>query len=129
MDIRIPGETILRADGKDEKGRLPNIGNWGVVYTLKGKVTNNGNQTRCVSVNLQLTSPTEKAVIAWRDRGGIWHQKQLLAQGRIAYYEFSVPAGQAVPYEAKLVLGGPSSTNLLNRFSLAGKKQPCPGSW
>jgi hypothetical protein len=127
MNIRMPGGTVLRADGLDEKGRRPNIGNWGVVYTLKGEVTNNGGQSRCVSVNLKLTSPGEMAVLAWRDRGGRWHQKQLPVQGSIAYYEFSVPAGQVVPYEAKFVLGGPSSTNLQNWVSLAGKKQSCAG--
>jgi hypothetical protein len=128
MDIRMPGGTVIRADGLDEKRRPPNIGNWGVVYTLKGEVTNNGNESRCVSINLKLTSPREMAVIAWRDRGGIWHQKQLPVKGGIAYYEFTVPAGQVLPYEAKVVLGGPSSTNLLNWFSLAGKKQSCQGT-
>lgn len=128
FDIRMPEGIVIRADGLDRNGKVPNLGNWGVVYTLKGHVTNNGNQDRCISIKLQLTDPTETAAIAWRDPGGSWHETRIQARGTLQYYTFAVRAGQQrIPFEASFVLGGPSTTNLLHSVSVLDGVPSCQG--
>lgn len=119
LDIRMPEGTIIRATGHREA----NLGNWGVVYTLRGQVKNNGKRARCVSISLEPTSRTETASIAWRERSGVWRADRLAVLGRKAYYQFLAPAGEIVSYETSMVLGGPSSTNLRHTVSVLDSAQ------
>jgi hypothetical protein len=128
-DINMPEGIVISAKERDSSGRVHNLGNWGVVYTLKGHVTNNGSKDRCISINLAITDPRETAAIAWRDRYGSWHQTRLPVNGAIQYYTFPVRAGQRrVPFEASFVLGGPSTTNLLHSVSILASPLSCQGS-
>lgn len=107
-----------------KENRPANLGNWGVVYTLKGNVTNNGRLDRCISITLEL----ERAAIAWRGRDERWRAEKVEGRRSIEYYAFPVRAGSKVPFEAKFVLGGPSGTNLVHSVSVLGDARSCKGS-
>jgi hypothetical protein len=118
FDIRLPGGTVISAEGRDSTNQVPNFGNWGVVYTLKGQVTNKGKGDRCVTINLSLKDQGT-AALAWKDSRGLWQEKRILKMGNISYYKFLVRGGQTVPYEASFVLGGPSIGNLRHSITLS----------
>lgn len=116
FDIRMPGGTVIKAEGVDSRNKTPNFGNWGVVYTLQGKVTNKGQRDRCVTINL---SPGGAVVLAWKDPGGRWQEKRIEKLGSLNYYKFPVRTGQTVSYDTSFVLGGPSNSDVRHRISLS----------
>jgi hypothetical protein len=120
-DEKRPKGELIRAEKPWADNIPPNLGNWGVVYTLKGNVTNNGSHGRCISIKLQL----ERAAIAWRDRDGKWKEQKFKGRDSKEYYTFPVRAGRRVPFEAKFVLGGPSGTDLLHSVSILKDAQSC----
>lgn len=107
-------DPFARSDGE---GKYPNLGNWGVVYVVRGKVTNTGTRTRQLSVNLK-ANPSASAAIAYRGSDGVWRSTVVSAGSNIRYYSFSVAPGGTVNYEASFVLGGPSGGNLLQSVAL-----------
>ncbi|MER3426805.1 MAG: hypothetical protein C4334_01705 [Pyrinomonas sp.] len=107
-------DPFSRSDGE---GKYPNLGNWGVVYVVKGKVTNVGAKTRQLSVNLK-ANPSASAAIAYRGSDGVWRSMVVSAGSNVRYYSFSVAPGSTVSYEAMFVLGGPSGGNLLQSIAL-----------
>jgi hypothetical protein len=127
FDIIKPGGEVIYAEGWKWKGKQlkPNWGNWGVVYRLRGEITNTGKRNRCVSIKLRLNSPKGIA-LAWRDEKGLWRQEILNnfnnKEGK-SYYRLLVPAGSKVPYEASFVLGGPSNSYLRNWVSVGDADQ------
>jgi hypothetical protein len=95
----------------DGTGSYPNLGNWGPVYTLQGKLSNQGGQDRVVRFRIK-ANPKSAATIAFLRDDGTWGSK-LLARGEsLVYREVRVPAGAAVNYSASWVLGGPSGGSL-----------------
>lgn len=114
----IPGfGTINPVTQSDGEGKYPNVGNWGIIYTVKGTVTNQGTYTRSLSVNLQ-APPEGGSPIAYRGNDGVWRSTKINANSNVQYYTFSVPAGGSVNYEAKYVLGGPGAGSLKNTVSV-----------
>lgn len=101
----------------DGEGKYPNIGNWGVLYTVEGSVTNNGTFTRNLSVNLQ-ACPTAGAAIAYKGSDGVWRDMKIAASSNVQYYTFTIPAGQTISYSASYVLGGPSGGDLVQSIAV-----------
>ena len=107
-------DPVLKSDGE---GKYPNLGNWGVVYTASGTVSNLGTRTRNLSINLK-ANPISSARIAYRGGDGIWRDLTITAGSNIQYYTFSVAPGGVTTFQAKFILGGPSGGNLTQSISL-----------
>lgn len=118
LSFSMPGwgliDPVLKSDGE---GKYPNLGNWGVVYTTSGSVSNYGTRTRNLSINLK-ANPTSSARIAYRGSDGVWRDLTMAAGSNIQHYTFSVPPGGVTTFQSKFVLGGPSGGNLTQSISL-----------
>ncbi|UOY93120.1 hypothetical protein MUG87_03005 [Ectobacillus sp. JY-23] len=118
LSFNMPGwgavSCLAQSDGE---GKYGNLGNWGVVYTIKGTVTNTGSTTRHLSVNYKGNS-SANAFIAYRGSDGVWRSTQVTPGSNIQYYTFSVLGNTSVSYEAKFVIGGPSAGNIVQSISL-----------
>jgi hypothetical protein len=107
-------DPLTRSDGE---GKYPNLGNWGVVYIVRGTVRNAGTLTRDVSVNVEAPA-NGGSPIAYRGNDGTWRHLKLAAGTSARHYTLRVPAGQAVRYEARFILGGPGAGSLKNWVSV-----------
>lgn len=112
-----------------------NLGGWGIVYTIKGWVENKSTTNRCLGVYLELTN-NDHGYLAWWGDKKAWlpveltptikkdlcndvtdvdekdsHQRREPNNYTLKYYSFNLPAGASRSFEAKIVTGGPSSTN------------------
>jgi len=118
LSFSMPGwGTVDALRPSDGEGKYGNLANWGVVYTVKGSVTNNGTRARTVSANYK-GNPSSNAFIAYRGSDNTWRSTQVAPGSNIQYYTFSVPAKTTVAYEAKFVIGGPSGGNIVQSISL-----------
>lgn len=118
ISFNMPGWGVVDAlKPSDGDGKYGNLANWGVVYTVKGTVTNNGSRTRTLSANYK-GNPSSNAFIAYRGGDQIWRSTQVTPGSNIQYYSFSVPAKSTVSYEAKFVIGGPSGGNIVQSISI-----------
>lgn len=114
----MPGWGVVDALTKsDGEGKYANLANWGVVYTVRGSVTNTGTYTRNLSANLK-ANPSSGAVIAYKGGDGVWRDTRIAAGSNVRYNSFSVAPGATVAYQATFVLGGPSGGNLLQSVSI-----------
>jgi hypothetical protein len=118
LDFAMPGwgeiSSLSKSDGENKYG---NLGNWGVIYTLKGTITNNGTYTRNVSINYK-GNPSANAFIAYRGSDNVWRSRQVTPGSNIQYYTLSVQPNKTVSYNAKFVIGGPSAGNILQSVSI-----------
>ena len=103
----------LRAS--DGEGRYPNLGNWGVVYRLRVRVTNDGSATRTVTYRVS-ASPGAGAGIARSASGGAWTSHRLEKGVALDLGAVTVPAGATRELDVAWVLGGPSGGGLKNEL-------------
>lgn len=98
----------------------PNWGNWGVVYTVRGVLRNEGSSPRIFRLGLRADAHSP---IAYMGKDRIWRQKTLEkplnGEQYFTYYEHKLMPGESAPYEAKIVLSGPGAGTLENIAILA----------
>jgi len=107
----------------DGTSQYPNLGNWGIVYTVEGKVANHGTCPRRVTLNL-IANPRHGASFAWRNTDQPWAAGTLTRGERMVCDSFVVAPGQTRPYRASFVLGGPSGGNLRQFFTVSDVSEP-----
>ncbi|WNR46126.1 hypothetical protein [Paenibacillus roseipurpureus] len=112
IDFNMPGwGNISALSLSDGEGKYANLGNWGIVYSVSGAITNTGTTARTVSINLK-GHPTQNAFLSYRGSDGVWRSLQLTPASNVQYYSMTVPAGSTVNYDARFILGGPSAGDL-----------------
>lgn len=108
---------IYPKSSSDGEEKYPNLGNWGIIYRIKGTVTNYSNYSRRLSVNLKAPN-NSNVFLAYQGNDGVWRDLQVKPGQNIQYYTFNVAVGQTISYSAAYVLGGPSGGNILQSISL-----------
>jgi len=91
----------------DGEGKYPNLGNWGVVYRLSARVTNEGTTTRTVTLRIT-ASPGAGAALAWAVGDGAWSAHRLAAGATLDLEAATIGPGASAALDASWVLGGPS---------------------
>jgi hypothetical protein len=115
---KMPGwgliDPLTKSDGE---AKYPNLGNWGVMYIVKGSVRNLGTFSRNLSINLKAPNGGGSP-IAYRGNDGVWRELKINAGANIQYYTFSVAAGETKNFEARYILGGPGAGSLTNTITV-----------
>lgn len=100
------------------QGSIANQANWGIVYHIRGFVTNTGVQERRLSFTLRNTGCM--APVAYSSRlSSPWLSHVLWNPGdELALATLPLPAGQTTIFHVRWVLGGPSCGSEYNYFTL-----------
>jgi len=129
VPVFMPGWGVVNPQGCcDASGLHYNVGNWAVVYAVRGSVENTGSVAR--SVNISLTTTGCLAPIAYRPSLDVpWRSATLWNVGDSLVY-VSVPdvaGGATVSFSSEWVLGGPACGGLLvSRVLLAQTRGRAP---
>jgi hypothetical protein len=90
----------------DARGLFPNVGNWGVQYTLQGTFTNPTSQP--LVVRLHMSADGCESPFAMRSAvSAQWQNVVIEPNHPVVWMTLSVSPSQTVPFQADYVLTGP----------------------
>lgn len=101
----------------DADGRYPNLGNWGIEYSVQGVFENRGTRARTFSLNLQAPAGGGSP-IAYRGGDGVWRSLRIEPGQNVQYYSQTVQPFSQFRFDARYILGGPGAGSLRNTITL-----------